>query len=285
MPLTFNCNLVSPDSKEEQEDRLLAALPYAATATFNDCRWEGEPLCLAGTRMQLLAEIMSWARGAVNSGAIGIGGGGSVRPGGGNSSDCPQRIFWLDGMAGTGKSTIARTVARRCSDAGLLGASFFFSRGGGELETARMFVTTLAVQLSRRHPLLRTAVCEVLRAQPDIARQLLGDQWRHLVLGPCERLACATVGALSEPALSLPLVIVIDALDECKSSAEAESVLALLSELTGYSSKPPLRIFLTSRPETVIRAGLDSASERHRRHVILHYVEPLVINHDIGLFF
>jgi hypothetical protein len=30
-------------------------------------------------------------------------------------------------MAGTGKSTIARSVARRCHDEGFLGASFFFS--------------------------------------------------------------------------------------------------------------------------------------------------------------
>ncbi len=276
----MNCNLVSPDSKEEQEDRLLAALPYAATATFNDCRWEGEPLCLAGTRMQLLADIMSWARGAVNSGGIG-----SVKPSGDNSSAYPHRIFWLDGMAGTGKSTIARTVARRCSDAGLLGASFFFSRGGGELETARMLVTTLAVQLARRHPLLRTAVCAAVRAQPDIARQLLGDQWRHLVLGPCERLASATAGAPSAPAPPLPLVVVIDALNECKSSAEAESVLELLSDFSGFSLKAPLRIFLTSRPETVIRAGLHNASERHRRHVILHHVEPVIVNQVIGLFF
>jgi hypothetical protein len=53
----------------------------------------------------------------------------------------------------------------------VLGAGFFFSRGGGELETARAFVTTLAVQLARRHPLLSAAVCDAVRDEPEIAQR------------------------------------------------------------------------------------------------------------------
>jgi hypothetical protein len=246
---------------EEQEEQLLAKLPYAESATFNHCRWQGESQCLAGTRSAILSDILSWARGAA------YGGG--------------QRIFWLDGMAGTGKSTIARTVARRCSDEGRLGASFFFSRGGGELETARTFVTTIAVQLAQWHPLLRSGVCEAVRTRPDIARKLLGDQWRQLVLGPCERLAGAAE-ALPAP----PPVIVIDALDECKAPAEIEFVLELLSETSSLAaSVAPLRIFLTSRPEVTVRAGLHHMSGSQRRHVILHRVEPSVISRDISIFF
>jgi hypothetical protein len=41
-----------------------------------------------------------------------------------------ERCIWLNGLAGTGKSTIARTVARRYFEQKRLGASFFFSRGG-----------------------------------------------------------------------------------------------------------------------------------------------------------
>jgi hypothetical protein len=50
-------------------------------------------------------------------------------------------------MAGTGKTTIAHTVARGYFDNGRLAASFFFSRGGGDIGNARKFVTTIAVQL------------------------------------------------------------------------------------------------------------------------------------------
>jgi SpoVK/Ycf46/Vps4 family AAA+-type ATPase len=57
-------------------------------------------------------------------------------------------MYWLNGMAGTGQSTIARTVARRCADQQRLGASFFFARGGGDLASARKFVTSVAVQLA-----------------------------------------------------------------------------------------------------------------------------------------
>jgi hypothetical protein len=117
-----------------------------------------------------------------------------------------RRIFWLDGMAGTGKSTIARTVARRCCSDGRLGATFFFSRGGGELETARTFVTTIAVQLARHNSQLQTGICDAVRAEPDIGKKMLSDQLQQLVLGPCARLRAA--GALP----AAPLVIVVDAL-------------------------------------------------------------------------
>jgi hypothetical protein len=142
-------------------------LPYTASAIFNHSRWQGESECLAGTSSHILGEILAWARGGGN--------------GENDNSDCgdgssTQRIFWLDGMASTGKSTIARTVARCCSDEGLLGASFSFLRGGGELETACTFVTLLALQLARRHQLVRAAICDAVRTQPDIAAQLLSDQ-------------------------------------------------------------------------------------------------------------
>ena len=39
-----------------------------------------------------------------------------------------QRVFWLNGLAGTGKSTIVQTFAESCFADGNLGASFFCSR-------------------------------------------------------------------------------------------------------------------------------------------------------------
>jgi hypothetical protein len=267
------------NSKEEQEEQLLAKLPYAVSATFNHYRWQDESQCQPGTRPHILDEIMAWARsGSSNSNSSSS----SAAADGADDSSSPQRIFWLDGMAGTGKSTIARTIARRCSDEGRLGASFFFSCGGGELETARTFVTTIAVQLARAHRQLQTSICNALRAHPDIAMQMLIDQWRQLVLGPCAGLHAA--GALPRP-----LIIVVDALDECKATAEIEFVLALLSEKTpclgAATALAPIRIFLTSRPEVTVRAGLHDISDAQRRHIILHHVEPSIVNRDIGVVF
>jgi len=53
--------------------------------------------------------------------------------------------MWLSGMAGTGKSKIAHTVAHGCFEQGRLVASFFFSRGGWDVGK---FVTSIAVQLA-----------------------------------------------------------------------------------------------------------------------------------------
>jgi MoxR-like ATPase len=40
-----------------------------------------------------------------------------------------MQSVWLNGMAGTGKSTISRTIARSLSETNRLGVSFFFKRG------------------------------------------------------------------------------------------------------------------------------------------------------------
>jgi Cdc6-like AAA superfamily ATPase len=56
-------------------------------------------------------------------------------------------MFWLNGMAGTGKSTIARTVAQSFKDKEQLGATFFFKRGEGGRDNARYLVSTITRQL------------------------------------------------------------------------------------------------------------------------------------------
>jgi hypothetical protein len=188
-----------------------------------------------------------------------------------------ERIYWLNGMAGTGKSTIARTIARICFDDERLGASFFFSRGGGEHETARKFVTSIAAQLARRLPPLKKHICAALRSEPDVVHHILSDQWKQLVLRPFEQLGA------SDRLLS-PLVIVVDALDECRDESEIEFVLQLLSTTSGLMTTE-LLIFLTSRPEIPIRQGFQGIPESRRRHLILHHIEPSVVDRDIRLFF
>ncbi|KAF2624120.1 hypothetical protein BU25DRAFT_296717, partial [Macroventuria anomochaeta] len=80
-------------------------------------------------------------------------------------------------LAGTGKSTIARTVARRYFEEKRLAASFFFSRGGGDVGHARKFVTSIAVQLAHSVPALQQHISDAVAARSDIVGQLLRDQW------------------------------------------------------------------------------------------------------------
>jgi ABC-type glutathione transport system ATPase component len=97
-------------------------------------------------------------------------------------------IFWLSGMAGTGKSTIARTIARKLDDKGRLGASFFFSKGHGDLGRAAKLFTTIAFQLANALPALRNTLCETIAKRNLIARQALRDQWKHLIYQPLSML-------------------------------------------------------------------------------------------------
>ena len=61
-------------------------------------------------------------------------------------------VYWLNGLAGTGKTTIAQTIAERVFAGGQLGASFFCSRDFEDRSNLQYIFPTLAVQLARKYP-------------------------------------------------------------------------------------------------------------------------------------
>jgi hypothetical protein len=184
-------------------------------------------------------------------------------------------IFWLSGLAGTGKSTIARTVARRYYDKKRLAASFFFSRGGGDVSHAGKFVTSLAVQLARNVPALKQRIIDAVVERDDIASQSLRDQWQHLVLGPLLK--------LGDSGCPASLVLVIDALDECDSNNNIRIIVQLLAEARSLT-RIRLRVLLTSRPEVPIRHGFYQVPDAEHQDVVLHNISRSIVDHDIALF-
>jgi hypothetical protein len=217
----------------------LEMLPYARGAEFNayaraDAALPHNALCYAGTSVALLKDIMAWT-----------------------AAHDARHVFWLSGLAGTGKSTVARKVVRRCAAEQRLAASFFFARGGGgELSSARKFATTVAVQLAAAQPALRPHIRRGAAALRNAADLALQDQWEKLVLEPLAAAGGGSFGGrLMRRLVRKPLVVVVDALDECKRDSELAAVLGLLG-LSATGKRPLLRVLLTSRPETPIRYGI-----------------------------
>jgi hypothetical protein len=190
----------------------------------------------------------------------------------GNDERC---IFWLNGMAGTGKSTIARTIARKYHDQDRLGASFFFSKGGGDVSHASKLFTSIAMQLAKKSSALKRCICEAIAEHTDIASQALRDQWNQLVLRPLSKLKAGS--------LQSPLVLVVDALDECEGENDIQVILQLLGEARVLRAIR-LRIFMTSRPETSIRHGFYQIPETGYQDFVLHNISPSVVDQDISIF-
>jgi hypothetical protein len=179
-------------------------------------------------------------------------------------------------MAGTGKSTIARTIARHFAAQNRLGASFFFSRGAGDLGNATKFFTTLAVQLANTLPTLKPYVCRAIADNPDISRRALAEQWKYLISQPL-----ANLQEVSHQ--SQHFILVIDALDECDTEDDIQLILRLLAQ-SNTPTTARLQVFLTSRPENCIHFGFRKLSDAAHHDVVLHSIPQSTIQEDISIF-
>lgn len=146
-------------------------------------------------------------------------------------------------MAGRGKSTIASTVEKRWRDRATC-AIFHFRRDDSSLDTR--LICSLAKQLSRGLDLeLRDAILDSVR-KDDIATKRLNEQFDALLLGPLKF-------PRNTPA---PILIIIDALDECGSTNTAVAFVKLLKRnLLAFPDN--VKFLLTSRPELPLTKELD----------------------------
>ena len=68
------------------------------------------------------------------------------------------KVYWLVGMAGTGKSTISHTFCEILDNGTLLGASFFCSRASTKTNNARLIIPTIAHALASASPSIKYKV-------------------------------------------------------------------------------------------------------------------------------
>jgi hypothetical protein len=204
--------------------------------------------CLRGTRKDVLWEIERWSTG-----------------------EQEQHVFWLNGLAGTGKSTIAQSVAEAAFADGKLGASFFCSRDFAERSNLQAIFPTLAFQLAHQYPPFRKELLRVLKARRDAGRGSLCSQMEMLLVGPLK-------------AANISTLIIIDALDECKDEEPSSAILSVLSRYVDRI--PHVKFFITGRPEPRIRSGFRLKSLRPITEVFrLHDVARSSVDHDIKLYF
>jgi len=78
-------------------------------------------------------------------------------------------IYWLNGLAGTGKSTIAQTITERMFVDGQLGASFFCSWDFEDRRNLQLIFPTLAVQLARKYTEFQSTFISLVESNPGIA--------------------------------------------------------------------------------------------------------------------
>ncbi|KAF5707242.1 hypothetical protein FMUND_11200 [Fusarium mundagurra] len=227
-------------------------LPNAEGASFDSHAEEHNPTCLPDTREELLREIDRWI----------------VDPD-------SKTIFWLNGMAGTGKSTISRTVARSRSKKGDLGASFFFKRGETDRGNLAKFVPTVARRLAWSVPNVAPFIKSAVDADSAIADKAAREQFDRLIREPLSK-ATATLSS------RLSVVIIVDALDECEKDADIKLLLELFSSLRFVGSFR-VRVLITSRPELAIRLGFFFIEGTYQ-DLILQEIPYKIIEHDISVF-
>ena len=204
--------------------------------------------CLGGTRGDVFLQLERWLK-----------------------DEQDQRVFWLNGLAGTGKSTIAQTFAEICFADGNLGASFFCSRDLEDRSNLRTIFPTLAFQLAYRYPQFRKELLELLRINPDVGRESLSSQLEKLIIGPLKMTKIQTL-------------IIIDALDECKDENPESAILFVLSK--HIDQVPNIKFFITGRPEVQIRSGFRLPSlQPITKELKLHEIECSLVDNDIKLLF
>jgi len=180
-------------------------------------------------------------------------------------------VYWLNGLAGTGKSTIAQTIAERLFAEGQLGASFFCSRDFEDRSNLHFIFPTLAVQLARRYTEFRSIFIPLVQSNPGVAYESLHNQLNKLIVQPLKK-------------SSISAVVVIDALDECKDEEPASAILSVLGRFV--SELPNVKFFVTGRPEPRVRAGFRLPLLREATDVfVLHDVKPHLVSNDIRRFF
>ncbi|CAE6399051.1 unnamed protein product, partial [Rhizoctonia solani] len=234
--------------EEQQTNSRLEALAPVHDATYDSMmsRELNRRACARDTRANILNELEQW----------------SLDP-------TKPNIFWLNGTAGMGKTTIAYTFAQSLRERGALGATFFCVRASGECRDARRIIPAVAYQLAQYLFSFRSALLDVLENEHSMKLESIADQCEQLIKEPLSRIKG---GMTTWP------IIVIDGLDECSSSSEVETMLDMLFRVV---PNLPIKVLVTSRPEPNIRRGIVAQSDQSRSICVLREIDDSPVEVEV----
>ena len=188
----------------------------------------GRIACSKGTRVSLLKDLTTWLL-----------------------ADSPENVLWLSGAAGSGKSTIARSIQDYMVDLLLCGAYIRFERGKSAPDRV---IRTLAYKLALYSPHIANSVSSALKGL-DLEATPIERQYTLLLHSPLSNSRNEAAG---------PIIVIIDALDECGDAKSREELLQILSGLVKF---PNYRFLVTGRPENDLETAFAGAESPWTGHV------------------
>lgn len=181
--------------------------------------------CLPGTRVDILQDLFTLL----------------IDP------NVTHNAIWLRGLAGSGKSTILNTIAQHFSKLRRCGAFLFWDRNDAVKSDPRRVIRTLAHQLTQCNPAFEEELVSRIKAFPRIISSSLNEQFQCLLQEPLTTLAASHDSG--------PIIIILDALDECGTPETRKRLLDVFS--ANIAMLPNMfRLLIASRDELDIRVAL-----------------------------
>ena len=226
-------------------------MPRAEFAEYDAASPAPRNGCTEDTRKTILDALRTWA-----------------------SDNATTKVYWLNGMAGTGKTTIAYSFSEILSDNESLGGSFFSSHLRVDTSDVRCIIPTICLQLAAKKslPSFSDHILNVVEGTPDCKSWRIAKQFQNFIVKPL-------TAAYRDTSKTVFPVIVLDALDEC---SDQSLVAELLSVILKHSTSLPVKFFITSRPEIRIKESF--VKPWSHSNFILHEVEREIVKADIELY-
>ena len=220
-------------------------MPRAEFAAYDDASPAPRNACTENTRKAILDTLRVWA-----------------------SDNTATKVYWLNGMAGTGKTTIAYSFSEILDEGGSLAGTFFSSHLRVDTSDVCCINPTICLQLATSGylPSFSHLILDVVEANPNCKSWRIGKQFLNFIVRPL------TAAYRDNREVMVVPVIVLDALDEC---SDQSLVAELLSVILKHSASLPVKFFITSRPE--IRLNESFHKSWAHSNFILHEVEKKII--------